>query len=92
LHLTSPIEISRAEGAWYFSFAPVATLAEVVFHKSVEHQEIGRFNNCVSYQAFLADFTNEFHDLRGLQEFVDCLSPGGYVVSQDFAAHLLDIG
>lgn len=79
-------------GAWYCSFEPETALAEVVFHKTVEYQEIGRFDDCVSYQAFLADFTNEFHDLRGLQEFVDCLAPGSYVVSQDFAAHLLDMG
>jgi hypothetical protein len=79
-------------GAWYCAFAPETALAEVVFHKTVEYQEIDRFDDCVSYQTFLADFTNEFHDLRGAQAFSECLSPGSYVASQDVAALLLEMG
>ena len=79
-------------GAWYCAFAPETALAEVVFHKTVEYQEIGRWEDSVSYQAFLADFTNECHDLRGQDEFVGSLDASSYVVSQELAANLLALG
>jgi hypothetical protein len=79
-------------GAWYCAFEPETALAEVVFHKTVEYQEIGRFDDCVSYQAFQADFTSEFHDLRGQKKFVNCLKPNSYLASQTLADRLLDAG
>jgi hypothetical protein len=47
----------------------------VSFHKTVEYQEINRFDDSVSYQALLADFTATFHDIRGSARFA-CLDPG----------------
>lgn len=67
-------------------------LAEVVFHKSVEYQEINRFDDCVGYQAYLADFTNKFQDLCGQKKWMGCLDPRSYVASQDLAAQLLAQG
>lgn len=77
-------------GAWYCSLGIETALAEVSFHKTVEYQEIGRFNDSVTYEALLADFTSEFHDLRGDARFARCLDPRSYVASQRLAERLLD--
>jgi RES domain-containing protein len=79
-------------GAWYCAFELETALAEITFHKAVEYQEIGRFEDSVSYQALLADFNASFHDLRGAEEWVDCLDPGSYVASQQLASTLLEAG
>ena len=79
-------------GAWYCAFELDTALAEVSFHKTVEYQEIGRFDDSVSYQALLADFTAAFHDLRGQDDWADSLDPGSYIASQRLAAGLLDAG
>jgi RES domain-containing protein len=79
-------------GAWYCAFEPDTALAEVSFHKTVEYQEIGRFDDSVSYQALLADFTAAFHDLRGNEAYADCLAPYSYLASQRLAAELLETG
>ncbi len=79
-------------GAWYCSFEIETALAEVAFHKTVEYQEIGRFDDSVVYEALLADFTSEFHDLRGDSRFASCLDPRRYVASQQLATRLLEAG
>jgi RES domain-containing protein len=79
-------------GAWYCAFAPETALAEVAFHKAVEYQEIGRFDDSVSYQSLLADFSAGFHDLRGSDAWEACLDPASYVASQQLAADLLEQG
>ena len=79
-------------GAWYCAFALETALAEICFHKAVEYQEINRFDDSVSYQCLLADFTAGFHDLRGLPDLQACLDPGSYVASQKLAAELLETG
>lgn len=79
-------------GAWYCAFELETALAEISFHKTVEYQEIGRFDDSVSYQALLADFSASFHDLRGADAWADCLDPGSYVASQKLALELLDLG
>ena len=82
-------------GAWYCAFELATAMAEIVFHKTVEYQEIGRFYDSVSYQALLADFSSEFHDLRGVahaREFRACLDPGSYVLAQQLALQLLEAG
>lgn len=79
-------------GAWYCTFEIETALAEIVFHKTVEYQEIDRFDDRVSYQALLADFSSDFHDLRDAEEFSDCLDPHSYIASQQLAAHLLEEG
>ena len=79
-------------GAWYCSLEIETALAEVSFHKTVEYQEIGRFDDSVTYAALLADITSELHDLRGDDRFARCLDPRSYVASQGLAESLLDAG
>ena len=79
-------------GAWYCAFDAETALAEVAFHKAVEYHEINRFDDSVTYQALLADFSASFHDLRGADAWQACLDPDSYVASQALAAELLDAG
>ena len=79
-------------GAWYCAFEPETALAEITFHKTVEYQEIGRFDDSVTYQTLLADFTSSFHDLRGARAYARYLDPDSYIASQQFAAQLLEAG
>jgi RES domain-containing protein len=79
-------------GAWYCAFEVETALAEVSFHKTVEYQEINRFDDSVTYQCLLADFTATFHDLRGQNACPKCLDPASYETSQALALELLDSG
>jgi len=79
-------------GAWYCAFDIETALAEVAFHKTVEYQEIGRFDDSVTYETMLADFTHAFHDLRGDARFASCLDAKRYVASQRLAVRLLEAG
>ena len=79
-------------GAWYCAFELETALAEISFHKAVEYQEIGRFDDSVSYQTLLADFGAPFHDLRGSDAWGACLDPASYCVSQKLAGELLELG
>jgi len=83
---------SGERGCWYCSFEIETALAEVIFHKTVEYQEIGYFHDTVSYQALLADFSSDFHDLRNAASCADCLDPGSYIASQALAEYLLELG
>ncbi len=77
-------------GAWYAAFELVTSQAEVGFHKSVQLAEIGRFEETVTYDDYLADFSASFHDLRRAPAFRDCLDPESYVRSQTLAEELLE--
>lgn len=79
-------------GAWYCGFDAETSLAEVIFHKTVEYAEIDRFDDSVSYQCLLADVSASFHDLSGMAAWQDCLDPASYVASQALANELLDAG
>ncbi|ATQ77413.1 hypothetical protein CR152_25110 [Massilia violaceinigra] len=79
-------------GAWYCAFEAETALAEITFHKTVEYQEIGRFDDSVTYQALIADFTSTFHDIRGVDAFAMYLDPTSYIDSQDLATQLLESG
>ncbi len=76
-------------GAWYAAFELETAQAEVAFRKSVELAEVGWFDETVSYDDYLADFSAEFHDLRSDRRFGQCLSPASYVASQALAHRLL---
>ena len=56
-------------GAWYAAFDVATSQAEVGFHKSVHLAEIGRFEDSVTYDDYLADFSASFHDLRRARGF-----------------------
>jgi hypothetical protein len=79
-------------GAWYAGFELATSQADVGFHKSVQLAEIGRFEESVTYDDYLADFSASFHDLRrgrGLRRYLD---PASYVESQSLAEDLLAAG
>lgn len=79
-------------GAWYTAFEFKTAQAEVAFHKSVQLAEIGRFEDEVTFDEYLSDFSGEFHDLRGKEIFRDCLDPDSYRRSQMLAERLLETG
>jgi RES domain-containing protein len=79
-------------GAWYAAFEIKTAQAEVAFHKTVQLAEIDRFEDDVTFDDYRADFSAEFHDLRGPDDWVDCLAPDTYVPSQALAERLLDGG
>lgn len=79
-------------GAWYSAFELKTAQAEVAFHKSVHLAEIGRFEDEVTFDDYLSDFSAEFHDLRRQDAFRDCLRPDSYVQSQALAERLQAAG
>ena len=79
-------------GAWYAAFELATSQAEVGFHKSVALAEIGRFEDTVTFDDYLADFSASFHDLRRARGFRACLDPASYVASQALAERLLEAG
>ena len=79
-------------GAWYAAFEIATAQAEVAFHKWIELAEVSWFDEDVTYDEYLADFSAEFHDIRGGDRFADCLAPDSYLASQDLAQRLLDGG
>lgn len=79
-------------GAWYAAFALQTAQKEVAFHKSTEYAEIGRFEDSITYDDYLADFTGNFHDLRRVSGFDAVLAPDSYVASQELAHRLLNSG
>jgi len=76
----------------YAAFDLDMSQAEVGFHKSVQLAEVGRFDDGVTYDDYLADFSASFHDLRRARGFRACLNPASYVASQALAERLLDAG
>ena len=79
-------------GAWYAGFDLETAQTEVAFHKSVEYAEINRFEDSVTYDDYLADFSGSFHDLREGSEFKSALDPESYIASQELAEQLLEAG
>ena len=78
-------------GAWYAAFAIETSQAEVGFHKSVQLAEIGRFEDTVTYDDYVADFSAAFHDLRAAPAPLrECLNPDSYAESQALAERLLE--
>lgn len=79
-------------GAWYAGFDLATAQAEVAFHRIVQLAEIDRFDDTVTFDDYLADFSASFHDLRRRGGFKACLAPDSYVESQLLAERLLDAG
>src|ERR1700691_725268 len=78
-------------GAWYAAFELATAKAEVLFHKSIEFAGINwREREEIGYDDYLADFTNTFHDLRGIED--EALSPTSYKRSQELAVELMALG
>ncbi len=82
---------SPIRGAWYAGFELATAQAEVGFHRSVHLAEIDRFEDSVTYDDYLADFSANMHDLRGPRGFRAYLDPKSYVESQALAERLLAV-
>lgn len=78
-------------GAWYAAFEIETAQAEIIFHKTVQLAEIGRFDDDATVDDYMADFSGEFHDLRG-GDFTEALDAESYVESQALAEQLVDAG
>jgi hypothetical protein len=65
--------------------------AEVAYHKWRELLEVNWLEEEVTYDDYLADFSAEFHNIRG-GDFSVCLDPESYMVSQELAERLLEAG
>lgn len=83
---------SPERGAWYAAFTLATAQAEVGFHKSVQLAEIGRFDDTVTYDDYVADVSASLHDLRRARGYRRCLNPTSYVASQVLGERLLDAG
>lgn len=79
-------------GAWYAALELETAQTEVAFHRNVALAEIGRWEDSVTYDDYLADVSGGLHDLRGAPVFKECLDPESYVASQAFAERLLGQG
>ncbi|MGA9944905.1 MAG: RES family NAD+ phosphorylase [Candidatus Cybelea sp.] len=79
-------------GAWYCGFEIETAMAEVAFHKTIDLLEIGVLEDDVTYDDYTADFSAEFHDMRGPKRFAKYLDPNSYVASQQLAEELLAAG
>jgi RES domain-containing protein len=79
-------------GAWYAALQLSTARAEVAFHKTVHLAEVGRYEDEVEFDDYVADFSGEFHDLRRVRRFAACLDPASYVSSQTLAENLLESG
>ncbi len=86
---------SGDRGAWYCAFDELTAIAEVGYHRTRELARIGRFRDEAVYQALLAGFIGDFHDLREVAEKPKCLDrePAiGYPAGQEMARRLRAIG
>jgi RES domain-containing protein len=84
---------SPDRGAWYAAFELRTSQVEVAYHKQLWLQETNwNEEEVADYVDYRADFHAQFHDIRGMAENADCLSPSSYVASQAFAARLLESG
>jgi RES domain len=84
---------SADRGAWYASFELETSQAEVAYHRRLWLQETAwEEEDTANYLDCLADFRAEFHDLRAMTEYAECLSPTSYTASQALASQLLELG
>lgn len=79
-------------GVWYAALTLEAAQAEVAHHKAIEYAEINRFDDSVTYDAYLGDFSAVLHDLRNDPAFADYLDPDSYTASQTLGQQQLDSG
>jgi len=79
-------------GAWYAARSVRTSQAEIAYHQTVALAEVGRYEDEVTYDEYLADFTGDFHSLLNSPVFAAALNPSSYRVSQRLAQKLLENG
>lgn len=78
-------------GAWYCAFEEPTAIDEVGYHRTRELTNINYFQDEAIYQALLAGFMGDFHDLRQVAGPQACLDPDpapGYAAGQRLAREL----
>ena len=78
-------------GAWYCAFDELTAIDEVGYHRTRELTNINHFEDEAIYQALLAGFMGDFHDLRPVPGPHACLHSDpatGYPEGQKLAAEL----
>lgn len=78
-------------GAWYCAFDELTAIDEVGYHRTRELIRINHFEDEAIYQALLAGFIGDFHDLHPLEHPLACLDPDpetGYPEGQKLARDL----
>jgi hypothetical protein len=84
---------SPQRGAWYAGRSFDTAVAESLYHRGRELQEIGVSDARMEMRLYRADFRTTFHDLRGGDpNFARFLDPDSYAESQALAARLLASG
>jgi hypothetical protein len=77
-------------GAWYASRTLETALAESIYHRTRELEEVGGYETRMEMRLYHADFSSTFHDLRGRRkQFPGAYDPQSYVRSQQLAVGLL---
>ena len=79
-------------GAWYAAKSVATARTEVIFHATARLAAIGEFNDEISYDEYLADFSGDFHDLRNSPGFEATLAPDSDVQSPLLTETLLACG
>ena len=86
---------STAErGAWYAARSVETALAESVFHRTREVEEVGAFDTRMQMRLYQADFNADFHDLRGRHRgrYAALYDPDSYAASQALGRELFAAG
>lgn len=79
-------------GAWYAAKSVRTSQSEVAHHQTVALTEIGHYEDELTYDEYLADFTGDFHNLLNSPKFAAALDPDSYKASQRLAGDLLEKG
>jgi hypothetical protein len=80
-------------GAWYAAFDLATAQSEIAYHRWKELIEIGVSDARLEMREYVADFQNEFHDIRPHdRRFQDYYTADNYTASQGFARKLFESG
>jgi hypothetical protein len=84
---------SDRRGAWYAGRTLATAIAESVFHRTAELEDVGHFDTRVQLRLYHADVSAPFHDVRGGgRAYAELHRPDSYERSQAFARELLEAG
>ena len=78
-----------ARGAWYAALSLETAIAETVYHRTKEFEELGIFDGFVQMRQYLADFDCDFHDVRASPTYDALHDPNSYALGQALGAQLL---
>jgi hypothetical protein len=80
-------------GAWYASRTVETALAESVYHRTRELEEVGHFDVRMQVRLYHADFSSTFHDVRGgAPDYRRLHDADSYIESQRVGRTLFDAG